>query len=151
MNPLEAQLHYPFGDTVPVPGDVLPVVSGIRWLRMPLPFALDHINLWLLDDGPGYTLVDCGAATEATRAAWEDVIAGHFGGKGLDRVLATHCHPDHVGMAHWLCARWNAPLAMTAAEFAFARMMAAALPGVDGTSALPHFQRHGLIDPVLLD
>jgi glyoxylase-like metal-dependent hydrolase (beta-lactamase superfamily II) len=151
MNPLEAQLHYPFGDTVPTPGDALDLVPGLRWLRLPLPFALDHINLWLLDDDAGYTVVDCGAATDDSRAGWEAVMARHFHGKALARVLVTHCHPDHVGLADWLCSRWNAPLLMTAGEYGFARMMAAALPGVDGTSALPHFRRHGLVDPDMLE
>ncbi len=155
MNPLESQLDYPFGDAVPAPGDALPVVPGLRWLRMPLPFALDHINLWLLDDiregSAGYTVVDCGAATDASRAGWEQVMAQHFDGKPLLRVLVTHCHPDHVGLADWLCTRWQVPLAMTAGEFGFARMMAAALPGVDGTSAVPHFRRHGLVDEAMLE
>jgi hypothetical protein len=96
MNPLESQLAYPFGDSVPTPGTVHDVVPGLRWLRMPLPFALDHINLWLLDDDagarPGYTLVDCGAGTDATRAAWEQLFAGPINDKPLRRVLATHCH-----------------------------------------------------------
>ncbi|HEX8605826.1 MAG TPA: MBL fold metallo-hydrolase, partial [Pseudoduganella sp.] len=98
MNPLEAQLHYPFGDTVPAPGDAIAVGPGIRWLRLPLPFALDHVNLWLLDDlEDTLTVVDCGAATDDSRAGWEKVMAAHFGGKPLGRVVVTHCHPDHVG------------------------------------------------------
>jgi glyoxylase-like metal-dependent hydrolase (beta-lactamase superfamily II) len=122
---------------------------------MPLPFALDHINLWLLDDEverrKGYALVDCGAGTDATRAAWEQVIAGAMAGAPLLRVFATHCHPDHVGLSGWLCERFGAPFWTSAAEFGFARMMAAALPGVDGPSAIPHFQRHGLVDAALLE
>ncbi|QBE63937.1 MBL fold metallo-hydrolase [Pseudoduganella lutea] len=152
MNPLEAQLHYPFGDIVPAPGDAIDIGPGIRWLRLPLPFALDHINLWLLDDAEGtLTVIDCGAATEDSRTGWEQVMAGHFGGKPLGRVLVTHCHPDHVGLADWLCTRWDAPLAMTAGEYGFARMMAAALPGVDGTGAVEHFRRHGLVDADMLE
>jgi glyoxylase-like metal-dependent hydrolase (beta-lactamase superfamily II) len=155
MNALEAQLHYPFGDAIPPLGTVTQVVPGLSWLRMPLPFALDHVNVWLLDDGPaaaaGWALVDCGASTEATRAAWEQALAGPMAGRPLLRVLATHCHPDHVGLSGWLCERFHAPFWTSAAEFAFARMMAAALPGVDGPSALPHFQRHGLADPVMLE
>lgn len=155
MNSLESQLAYPFGDTIPAPGAVHDIAPGLRWLRMPLPFALDHINLWLLDDvaagKPGYALVDCGAATSATRAAWEQVIAGPMGGQPLQRVFATHCHPDHVGLSGWLCERFRAPFWTSAAEFGFARMMAAALPGVDGPSAIPHFQRHGLVDPGMLE
>jgi glyoxylase-like metal-dependent hydrolase (beta-lactamase superfamily II) len=155
MNPLESQLSYPFGDTIPSPGTAQDLAPGLRWLRMPLPFALDHINLWLLDDGregrDGYALVDCGAATDATRAAWEQVFAGAMDDKPLLRVFATHCHPDHVGLSGWLCERFGVPFWTSAAEFGFARMMAAALPGVDGPSAIPHFQRHGLVDSALLE
>lgn len=154
MNPLELQLDYPFGDSLPVTGEAQPIAPGLFWLRMPLPFALDHINLWLLQDEVdttgGWSVVDCGVATDATRAGWEAVFASILDGVPIRRVLATHCHPDHVGLAHWLCERWQAPLWMTAAEYGFSRMMSAALPGVDGPSALPHFRRHGLCDPVLL-
>jgi glyoxylase-like metal-dependent hydrolase (beta-lactamase superfamily II) len=158
MNPLESQLHYRFGDTVPEPGAVLEVASGVFWLRMGLPFALNHINLWLLrdwiDDGAGpvegWTIVDCGIANDGTRQAWERIFSDCLEGKPVLRVIATHCHPDHVGLADWLCTRWNVPLWMTTGEYAFARMMSAALPGVDGTAMLPHFQRHGLSDPELL-
>jgi glyoxylase-like metal-dependent hydrolase (beta-lactamase superfamily II) len=151
MNPLESQLDYPFADQLPAIGSVLPVASGVGWLRLPLPFALDHINLWLLQDSAGWTVVDCGVASEASKAAWEAVFAAHFDGRPLQRVVATHCHPDHVGLADWLCQRWQAPLWMSTGEYAFARMMAAALPGVDGTAALPHFQRHGLVEPAMLE
>jgi glyoxylase-like metal-dependent hydrolase (beta-lactamase superfamily II) len=155
MNPLESQLAYPFADHLPAAGAVEPVAPGIGWLRMPLPFALDHINLWLLDDEldgrAGYTAVDCGAGTDPTRSAWEQVFAGAMGGQPLLRVVATHCHPDHVGLSGWLCERFGAPFWATSAEFAFARMMAAALPGVDGPSAIPHFERHGLRDPAMLE
>ncbi|WP_426103727.1 MBL fold metallo-hydrolase [Massilia sp. TSP1-1-2] len=155
MNHLEAQLAYPFGDTVPDIGAVLPIAPGLHWLRMPLPFALDHINLWLIADGHSaaapWCAVDCGVATDATRDAWEQVLTIEVGGAGLSRVIATHCHPDHVGLSDWLCKKFNVPFLATAAEYAFARMMSAALPGVDGTAAIPHFERHGLVDMVLRD
>lgn len=155
MNPLEAQLVYPFADALPAPGSVREVAPGVEWLRMPLPFALDHINLWLLRDEregrSGYTVIDCGVATDATRANWEQVLAGPMAGAPVLRVLATHCHPDHVGLSGWLCDRFQAPFWLTAGEFGFARMMAAALPGVDGPSAIPHFERHGLRDPAMLE
>jgi glyoxylase-like metal-dependent hydrolase (beta-lactamase superfamily II) len=156
MNPLESQLNYAFGDTLPAPGAVHQVAPGVYWLRMGLPFALDHINLWLLedetDDGrPGWTVVDCGIANDATRAAWETVFETALGGRPILRVIATHCHPDHVGLADWLCRRWDVPLWMSTGDYGFARMMSAALPGVDGTAMLPHFQRHGLRDPEMLE
>jgi len=159
MNPLEAQLDYPFGDTLPEPGTVLEIAPGVLWLRMALPFALNHINLWLLEDEVeqdgkpvrGWTAIDCGIASDATRASWETIFAEHLRGLPIVRVLVTHCHPDHVGLADWLCARWQAPLWMTAGEYTFARMMSAALPGADGLAVLPHFQRNGLTDPALLE
>ncbi len=155
MNQLESQLVYPFGDALPAAGAVLDIAPGLRWLRMPLPFALDHINLWLLDDEQdgvaGFAAVDCGAGTDPTRAAWEQMFSDAMAGQPLLRVFATHCHPDHVGLSGWLCERFDAPFITTAAEFAFARMMAAALPGVDGPSAIPHFERHGLRDQPMLE
>jgi glyoxylase-like metal-dependent hydrolase (beta-lactamase superfamily II) len=154
MNELELQLDYPHGDTVPAHGAMLEPAPGVRWLRMGLPFALDHINLWLLADGsadaPSWTVVDCGVATDATMSAWQAVFDHACVGVPVGRVLATHCHPDHVGLADWLCKRWHVPLWMSAGEYAFARMMAAALPGADGTAALPHFRKHGLDDAAMI-
>lgn len=154
MTTLESQLDYPFGDTLPAPGAPLQVAPGVYWLRMGLPFALNHINLWLLEDEidtdggsvKGWTIVDCGIADDATRASWEAVFASHLRGLPVLQVIATHCHPDHVGLADWLCRRWQAPLLMSAGEYAFARMMAAAMPGIDGASMFPHFRQHGLGD-----
>ncbi|MDB5841486.1 MAG: fold metallo-hydrolase [Herminiimonas sp.] len=159
MNPLEAQLDYRFGDTLPEPGTVLEVAPGLFWLRMGLPFALNHINLWLLEDEyqtdagvrRGWTVIDCGISNDATRAAWETIFAACLRDLPIVRVIVTHCHPDHVGLADWLCARWNAPLWMTTGEYAFARMMSAGLQGTDGAAALSHFERHGLNDVAMLD
>ena len=156
MNALEAQLNYPFADTLPATGSSVEVAPGIRWLRMGLPFALNHINLWLLEDElpdandvlqRGWTIIDCGISNEATRAAWEQIFANELRGLPVLRVIATHCHPDHVGLSQWLCQRWQVPLFMSAGEYAFARMMSAGLPGADGPSMVPHFKRHGLVDP----
>ncbi|RJG21685.1 MBL fold metallo-hydrolase [Massilia cavernae] len=154
MNHLESQLDYPLGDHLPETGALTELAPGLRWLRMPLPFALDHINLWLLQDRQhgrdGWAAVDCGVANEATRAAWDQVLAQGIGGAPLLRVFATHCHPDHMGLSDWLCSRFGAAMWMTTGEYGFARMMSAALPGVDGPSAVPHFQRHGLVDSDLV-
>lgn len=153
MNLLEQQLDYPFAETLPATGTALEITPGVLWVRMGLPFALNHINLWLIADGSPdhacWTIVDCGIANDATRAAWETLFqADHptLSGLPVSRIVATHCHPDHVGLADWLCRRWQAPLWMTAGEYGFARMMSAGLPGVDGSAMLPHFRRHGLLD-----
>lgn len=156
MNPLELQLDYPLGEHVPELGQTTEIAPGVLWVRMGLPFALNHINLWLIEDVyenehgsvRGWTLVDCGISSDATRAAWESLFSNPDAGlRGLPvvRVIATHCHPDHVGLADWLCGRWQAPLWMTAGEYAFARMMSASLPGADGSAMFPHFKKHGMI------
>lgn len=155
MNTLEAQLSYAFDNTLPTSGTTFEVAPGVRWLRMGLPFALDHINLWLLEDSietdggiqHGWTIVDCGIANDATRAAWDAIFASQLHGLPVLRVLVTHCHPDHVGLADWLCKRWQAPLWMSCGEYLSARIMSAALPGADGSASLPHFQQHGMHDP----
>lgn len=159
MNPLESQLLYPLADQIPAPGAWIDVAPGLRWLRMGLPFALDHINLWLVrgasgtaaDARPGWTVIDCGIDNDATRASWETFFRDGLDGLPVLRVIVTHCHPDHAGLAHWLCERWEAPLWMTAGEYGFARMMSAGLPGVDGTTMLSHFERHGVTDPATLE
>ncbi len=148
MNHLEAQLDYPFGDTLPDTGTVMEVAPGLFWLRMALPFALNHINLWLVDDEldgqRGWTIVDCGIATEPTRAAWEQVFETALHGRPVLRVIATHYHPDHMGLADWLCEKWKVRLWTTAGEYAVGRMMSAALPGYNGPSMVEHYVANGL-------
>ena len=114
--PHPAVLDYPL-PAPPAPGVALPVAPGILWLRMPLPFALDHINLWLLEEGNGYTLVDCGYANAETRALWERHFTETLDGRPLVRIVATHCHPDHLGNAAWLAERFGCTVTMTLGEF----------------------------------
>jgi glyoxylase-like metal-dependent hydrolase (beta-lactamase superfamily II) len=147
MNPLESQLDYPFGDTLPAQAATFEVAPGIRWVRMPLPFALDHVNLWLLRDvyqGEGWTLVDCGIATDQIRGLWEQIFAQGLDGLPIRRILCTHTHPDHVGLAYWIQQRFGAPLWMTMGEYAMGRVFSAVLPGADGNADAKHFHRHGM-------
>ncbi len=116
-------LVYPFAER-PAYGAVMPVAPGIYWLRMPVPIpGLESINLWVLEDGPGLTLVDTGVATAEVTALWEQVIAEHFGGRPVTRVLCTHFHPDHLGQAGWLTRRFGVDLWMTLGEWSFGRML----------------------------
>ncbi len=137
------QLHYPFSQP-PEPQRTLTVAPGVRWLRMALPFALDHINLWLLEDGEGWTLVDCGIGLPQGRRAWEQVIATELQGKPLRRIVVTHYHPDHIGQAGWLSEYFSAPVYMTAGEWALASELHARSDADAGARQAELFIRHGL-------
>ena len=135
-------LDHPWAEP-PTPGTTLTVAPGIRWLRMPLPFALNHINLWLLDDSDGYTVVDTGLGLPDTRELWERIFANELDGKPIVRVIATHFHPDHFGNAGWLTERWGIDLWCTQAEYMAAQL---ACSRDDPGTALrhDHYRRHGI-------
>jgi glyoxylase-like metal-dependent hydrolase (beta-lactamase superfamily II) len=152
-NPNESALHYPFSDRLPEPGTSLEVAPGVRWVRMGLPFALDHINLWLLrdelDGRQGWSIVDCGITSDATQAAWEQVFNNELQGLPVLRVIVTHMHPDHIGLAHWLCERWSTPeqdcrLWISTTDFNAARMASQSTTGFGGDDAARFFASHGL-------
>ena len=118
-------LSYPF-EAAPKPGEAMEVAPGVRWLRMPLPMAaLNHINLWALEDGAGWTLVDTGMQTDATVAAWQSAFAGPLAARPVVRVICTHMHPDHIGMAGWLTRQHNCRLWTTRLEYVTCRMLVA--------------------------
>jgi glyoxylase-like metal-dependent hydrolase (beta-lactamase superfamily II) len=148
-------LQFPLGDEPPAMGVTVEVAPGVRWLRMPLPFALDHINLWLLrearDGHDGWTVIDCGIDDEVTRSAWERVFPAELANRPLLRLLVTHFHPDHIGLAHWLAQRWSTP-ARECPLWTSAETHGAALTGVisdsdvGGEGAARFFRLHGLTD-----
>ena len=151
MNDLEQQLDYPFGDTLPALGATIEVAPGVRWLRMELPFQLNHINLWLLRDEidgiQGWSIVDCGIANAATRAAWEQIFASELGGLPVLRVIVTHMHPDHMGLAHWLTERWGVRLCVSATDYQAARLAISATTSFGGEGTARFMASHGLTDP----
>ena len=156
MNAQEAQLDYCIGQVTPEPGHVIEVAPDVLWARMQLPFALNHINVWLLRDaleddagGPvreGWTIVDCGIGNEATHASWEQIFAGSLGGLPVLRVIVTHMHPDHIGSAAWLCQRWKARLWISATDYNVARLASSAEAGFGGPLSAAFMARHGLRD-----
>jgi len=151
MNELESQLHYPLADQLPERGSTIEVAPGVRWIRMSLPFALDHINLWLLrdqiDGREGWTIVDCCIAQEEAKAQWESIFASELQGLPILRVIVTHMHPDHIGLADWLCKRWQVPLYISSTDYYVARLNTAVTSGNGGEAAAEFFRRHGLTDP----
>jgi glyoxylase-like metal-dependent hydrolase (beta-lactamase superfamily II) len=142
----ESLLQYPQA-TPPAPAEIREIAPGVRWLRMPLPFALDHINLWLLEDRlngeAGWTLVDCGLGNEATRVLWETLFAGSLRGP-LHRIIVTHHHPDHLGQAAWLAGRCGVEPWMPQAEFLAAHVLREGLAGYAFENVLAMFRANGL-------
>jgi glyoxylase-like metal-dependent hydrolase (beta-lactamase superfamily II) len=144
VNPNQA-LRFPFADA-PAPGSVRDVAPRVKWLRMPLPFALDHVNLWVLEDDDGWTLVDFGIDLPQTRAAWERLLAGPLAAKPVKRLIATHFHPDHLGCGGWLARITGAPLWITEQEWRRAQMMRARTREGFGPVVARSYTRAGLRD-----
>ena len=117
-------IQYEF-DTRPDSGKTAPIADGVQWLRMPLPFVLGHINLWLLEDGDCWTIVDSGADVEEAQAVWDRTFIRVLDNRSVSRVIATHMHPDHSGMLGSLCRRTGASLWMTREEYLMCRILAA--------------------------
>ena len=162
MNPLEQFLDYTFGDALPAAGKSIEVAPGIKWIRMALPFALDHINLWLLRDEienphqpgtpmQGWCVVDCCISAEQSKAQWETIFATELDGLPILRVVATHMHPDHIGLAHWLCERWTTPrhvcrLWVSATDYGAACNASRSTSSFGGEATARFFASHGLTD-----
>ena len=119
---VKPKLEYPF-EALPPRGRSIEVAPGVHWIRMPLPFALNHINLWVLDDGDGWALVDTGLRSEESMLVWRELFANAPDSRKLTRVFVTHMHPDHVGMVGWLTRKFGVRLWMTRQEYLTCRAM----------------------------
>ena len=121
-----ADLEYPF-ESVPDSGATIEVAPGVHWIRMPMPFSLSHINLWAIEDGEGWAIVDSGLQTNDTVVAWRALLTkpGPLAGRKLSRVFVTHMHPDHIGLAGRLTRRFECQLWMTRLEYLNCRMLVA--------------------------
>jgi glyoxylase-like metal-dependent hydrolase (beta-lactamase superfamily II) len=139
----EPQLVFPHAEP-PAPGTTIEIAPGILWARLALPFQLNHVNIYLIDDGKGWTLIDTGLGDKATQAAWQALFEGPLATRPLTRIIATHFHPDHVGSAGFLLRKFDVPLVMTATEY----LQCLNLHLDPGALEAPHYRRfyleHGL-------
>jgi len=139
----KSALVYPVG-APPAPGAVIEMVPGILWVRVPLPFRLDHINVYLIDDGGGWAILDTGIGNEATRALWEAMAGGILAGRAFTRLIVTHHHPDHIGLAGWLCERFGLPLLTSETSYLLCQNVSLSPGALDAKPYRDFYLRHGL-------
>ena len=125
-------------------GETKEVIPGIYWIRMPLPFALNHINLWLIADGDGWTIIDTGYNSDDTRKFWENIFSKLLGGRPVKRIIVTHFHPDHVSLAGWLIKKWKAPIWMTYSEWMQSQLNRFGGPTADIDARMDFYTEHGM-------
>ena len=142
-------INFPYPEA-PAPGEAIEVAQGIYWLRMPLPFALDHINLWALEEQNCWTLVDTGYGINTTLDLWTQHFSRLLANKPVRRIIVTHYHPDHIGCADWLVQKTSAELWMSETEFLTAHMVRNEYGPYSISLAQAHFSRHGLASEQLI-
>jgi glyoxylase-like metal-dependent hydrolase (beta-lactamase superfamily II) len=138
-------LVFPFPEP-PAPGALIEVAPGIQWIRMPLPFRLNHVNLYLIEDDGGWAVLDAGIGNDATRALWEGLAAGPLAGRRLTRLIVSHFHPDHIGLAGWLAQRFDLPLQMSQTSYLGCLNISLSPGALDAQPYRDFYLRNGL-DP----
>ncbi|SFR97728.1 MBL fold metallo-hydrolase [Yoonia litorea] len=141
-------IRYPFPDA-PGSSEAIEVASGILWMRLPLPMALDHVNVYALDDGESWTVIDTGFASKTSKRIWQALLDGPLAGKPVGRVVVTHHHPDHVGLAGWFMQN-GASLAMPRTGWLMARMLTLDVQEAPNAEAIT-FYTHAGMDPAELE
>lgn len=115
-------LSFPYED-MPGYGEIIEIRDWLIWTRIPLPYRLDHVNVYLLRDGDGWAVIDTGIQTDEAIAVWEGLFAGPLAGKTITRVIITHFHPDHIGLAGWMCDKFDAELLTSYSTFMGSRVI----------------------------
>lgn len=141
----EPRLHYAV-DKAHAPRTTFEILPGLHWLRMPLPIDLNHINLWLLEDDDGFTLIDTGMPASSCTQVWEQIEATLFAQRPLRRILLTHYHPDHMGCAGWLQARHGVPVRMAGRALPWARFMVEGPSAAQREASVDYFRSHGMTE-----
>ena len=142
-------LEYPWPEP-PEFGRAIEIAQGILWIRLPLPMALDHVNIYALDDGDGWTIVDTGMGSNKTRGLWRDLMARELGDRPIKRVILTHHHPDHVGLAGWFKSEFGAEIWATRTAWLMARMLTLDVQELPTSETLEFWRKAGM-DPKELD
>ena len=142
-------LRYPWPEP-PAEGEAIEVAAGVLWIRLPLPMALDHVNVYALDDGDSWTIVDTGFSSRRSRAIWEKLMAGPLEGKPIGRVIVTHHHPDHVGLAGWFQTEHGAELWITRTAWLFSRMLQLDEQEMPSAESLAFYRSAGM-DPEIFE
>ncbi|MFV2090497.1 MAG: MBL fold metallo-hydrolase [Pseudomonadales bacterium] len=142
-------LTYRFEDQIPEPGNVTAITDGVYWIRMPMVGRLNHINVWLLRDGNGWTIVDTGIFNETVKNHWRSIFENHLEGKPVTRVIATHLHTDHTGLAGWITQEWGCELWMSRSDFYMCKTMAADGPSDVPEDAIRFYRRAGFTEALL--
>lgn len=137
-------LRYPLEDSIPAEGEAIEVAEGILWIRLPLPMKLDHVNIYAIDEGDSWTIIDTGFFSKRGVAIWEKLLSGVLGGKPVSRVVVTHHHPDHIGMAGWFQTEHDAELITTRTAWLMARMLLLDEQPVPTPEALQFYRRAGM-------
>ncbi len=138
-----SDLVFPVAEA-PAPGEVIEIAPGILWARIPLPFRLNHINVYLIEDGNGWAVLDTGIDNEATRAIWSALVEGPLAGRPLTRLIVTHYHPDHIGLAGWLCERFGLPLLTSQTTYLGCLNISLSPGALDAKPYRDFYLRHGL-------
>ena len=136
-------LRYPW-ETPPEPGTAIEVAPGVLWLRLPLPMKLDHVNVYALDEGDHWTIIDTGFSSKKGKSIWRDLMAGPLGGKPVGRVVVTHHHPDHIGLAGWFQTEFGAELVTTRTAWLTARMLTLDAQEVPAAESLSFYRKSGM-------
>ncbi len=136
-------LDFPFAQP-PAAGELVDVAPGVRWMRLPLPYRLDHVNIYLIRDERGWIALDTGLGTTACRQGWETAFAGDLKSDPLSGLIVSHFHPDHVGLANWLVERCGIGVTMPRPEYLHSLVLQHAPADFGNEVFRPFYTQHGL-------
>lgn len=143
QRPATPELVFPVPEA-PGHGEIKEIAPGILWTRIPLPFRLDHVNIYLIEDGDGWAVLDTGIGDQRTRDVWEALVAGPLAGRRLTQLIVTHFHPDHIGLAGWLCERFDIQMATSQTSYLGCLNISLSPGALDAKPYHDFYSRHGL-------